>query len=85
MTAIFGSIHNGSDKDITVTGFTSSIEADMYQIHGVELNMSNVGELTPTVAALCALADTPSRLTGIAHLRVQQAYRSHARAGVQYQ
>lgn len=35
MTAIFGSIHNGSDKDITVTGFTSSIEADMYQIHEV--------------------------------------------------
>ncbi|HAT1310588.1 TPA: copper chaperone PCu(A)C [Corynebacterium striatum] len=35
MTAIFGSIHNGSDKDITVTGFASSIEADMYQIHEV--------------------------------------------------
>jgi 3-phosphoshikimate 1-carboxyvinyltransferase len=31
--------------------------------------MSAVGELTPTVAALCALAEGPSALSGIAHLR----------------
>lgn len=29
----------------------------------------DTSELAPTVAALCALADGPSRLTGIAHLR----------------
>ncbi len=29
----------------------------------------STGELAPVVAALCALASTPSRLTGIAHLR----------------
>jgi 3-phosphoshikimate 1-carboxyvinyltransferase len=28
-----------------------------------------VGELTPVMTALAALADSPSRLTGIAHLR----------------
>jgi 3-phosphoshikimate 1-carboxyvinyltransferase len=30
---------------------------------------ADTGELAPTLAALCALADGPSRLTGIAHLR----------------
>ncbi len=35
MTAIFGEIHNGSDKDIHVTGFTTSINAKMNQIHEV--------------------------------------------------
>jgi 3-phosphoshikimate 1-carboxyvinyltransferase len=37
------------------------------RIAGAEL--ADTSELAPTVAALCALADSPSRLTGIAHLR----------------
>ena len=36
---------------------------------GVELDLHDVGELTPVVAAMAALASTPSRLTGVAHLR----------------
>ena len=36
---------------------------------GIDLDMSDFGELAPTVAALAACATTPSRLTGIAHLR----------------
>lgn len=36
---------------------------------GIELNMADVGELVPTVAAVCAVAASPSRLTGVAHLR----------------
>lgn len=39
------------------------------ELRGVELDMSAIGELTPTVAAIAALATTPSVLTGIAHLR----------------
>lgn len=38
-------------------------------LKGIRMDMSDIGELTPTVAALCALAQTESRLTGIAHLR----------------
>ena len=48
-----------SDGALTVTGSG--------RIQGAEL--ADTGELAPTVAALCALADGPSRLTGIAHLR----------------
>lgn len=36
---------------------------------GIDIDLHDVGELTPTVAALAALADGPSRLRGIAHLR----------------
>jgi len=36
---------------------------------GVDLDLSEAGELAPTLAALAALASEPSRLTGIGHLR----------------
>ncbi|MFC9972445.1 3-phosphoshikimate 1-carboxyvinyltransferase [Spirillospora sp. NPDC127200] len=36
---------------------------------GLDADLHEVGELTPVLAALAALADGPSRLTGIAHLR----------------
>ncbi|MCG8916121.1 3-phosphoshikimate 1-carboxyvinyltransferase [Actinokineospora sp. PR83] len=39
------------------------------RLGGVDIDLHDVGELTPTVAALAALADGPSRLRGIAHLR----------------
>lgn len=38
-------------------------------VSGVDLDLSEAGELAPTVAAICAVASTPSRLRGIAHLR----------------
>lgn len=38
-------------------------------ITGITADLRDVGELTPTIAAVAALASTPSRLTGIAHLR----------------
>lgn len=38
-------------------------------VRGVTADLRAVGELTPTIAAVAALAETPSRLTGIAHLR----------------
>jgi 3-phosphoshikimate 1-carboxyvinyltransferase len=36
---------------------------------GVDVDLHDVGELTPTIAAVAALATTPSRLRGVAHLR----------------
>lgn len=38
-------------------------------ISGLQADLHDVGELTPTLAALCALANTPSHLYGVAHLR----------------
>ncbi|WP_068270460.1 3-phosphoshikimate 1-carboxyvinyltransferase [Aldersonia kunmingensis] len=39
------------------------------RLSGLDIDLRDVGELTPTVAALAALAESPSRLRGIAHLR----------------
>ncbi|MEU4700465.1 3-phosphoshikimate 1-carboxyvinyltransferase [Nonomuraea dietziae] len=39
------------------------------QIAGIDADLHEVGELTPTIAALAALASSPSTLRGIAHLR----------------
>jgi 3-phosphoshikimate 1-carboxyvinyltransferase len=49
-------------------------------IQGVDLDLHDVGELTPTVAALCALADSPSHLRGIAHIRGHETDRLTALA-----
>jgi 3-phosphoshikimate 1-carboxyvinyltransferase len=38
-------------------------------IPGVDLDLSAAGELAPAIVALTALADSPSRITGIGHLR----------------
>ncbi|MFI7675321.1 3-phosphoshikimate 1-carboxyvinyltransferase [Actinophytocola sp. NPDC049390] len=39
------------------------------QLQGIDVDLHDVGELTPTVAALAVLAHSPSVLRGIAHLR----------------
>lgn len=38
-------------------------------VRGIDADLSPAGEITPTIAALCALADGPSELKGIGHLR----------------
>lgn len=48
-------------ENLTVTGGS--------EITGIDVDLHDVGELTPVVAALCALATGPSTLRGIAHLR----------------
>jgi len=49
-------------------------------LHGVDLDLHDVGELTPAVAALCALADSPSYLRGVAHIRHHETDRLAALA-----
>jgi 3-phosphoshikimate 1-carboxyvinyltransferase len=45
------------------------------KIHGIDIDLHDVGELTPAIAALCALADSPSHLRGIGHLRLHETDR----------
>lgn len=49
-------------------------------ISGIDLDLHDAGELTPVVAALAALADSPSRLRGIGHLRGHETDRLAALA-----
>ena len=48
------------------------------EIRGINADLSEAGELTPTIAALATLASTPSKLSGIAHLRGHETDRLKA-------
>ena len=57
----------GNTSDLTVTSSD--------HIRGIDIDLHDVGELTPAIAALAALADSPSSLRGIAHLRLHETDR----------
>lgn len=44
-------------------------------VHGLEADLRDAPELALTLTALAVLADSPSRLSGIAHIRLQEADR----------
>src|SRR5262249_56885307 len=48
--------------------------------HGIPADLSDVPELASVLAELAALADSPSRLTGIGHIRQQETDRLAALA-----
>lgn len=50
------------------------------RLTGIDIDLHDVGELTPAVAALCALAGTPSHLRGIEHIRHHETDRLAALA-----
>ena len=50
------------------------------RLDGVDLDLHDVGELTPVLAALCALAEGPSHLRGIGHIRGHETDRLAALA-----
>jgi 3-phosphoshikimate 1-carboxyvinyltransferase len=49
-------------------------------IHGLDIDLHDVGELAPAVAALAALGDSPTRLRGVAHIRGHETDRLAALA-----
>ena len=57
----------GEDGGLKITGDGN--------VHGIDIDLKDVGELTPAIAALCALADSPSYLKGIGHLRLHETDR----------
>jgi 3-phosphoshikimate 1-carboxyvinyltransferase len=50
------------------------------EIHGIDIDLSIGGELTPVIAALAALADSPTVIRGVAHLRGHETDRLAALA-----
>ena len=50
------------------------------QIHGINIDLSIGGELTPVIAALAAIADSPTVISGVAHLRGHETDRLAALA-----
>ncbi|GAA1931115.1 3-phosphoshikimate 1-carboxyvinyltransferase [Nocardioides lentus] len=61
-----------TDEGLVVTGPDELV--------GLDVDLRDVGELTPVVAALCALASSPSVLRGVAHIRGHETDRITALA-----
>lgn len=49
-------------------------------VHGIDVDLHEAGELAPTIAALAVLADSPTRLRGIGHIRGHETDRLTALA-----
>jgi 3-phosphoshikimate 1-carboxyvinyltransferase len=61
------------DEGLTVVGPGDGLR-------GLDVDLHEAGELAPAIAALCALASTPSHLRGIAHIRGHETDRLAALA-----
>jgi 3-phosphoshikimate 1-carboxyvinyltransferase len=72
LLAAFGASVSLADGALTVRGTG--------RIMGVDLDLSTGGELAPTLVGLAALADGPSRIVGIGHLRGHETDRLAALA-----
>jgi 3-phosphoshikimate 1-carboxyvinyltransferase len=68
MGAVITREHGG----LTITGTGA--------IHGIDIDLSIGGELTPVIAALAAIADSPTVIRGVAHLRGHETDRLAALA-----
>ena len=67
----------GGKIDITNSGLKVTGTG---RINGIDLDLHDVGELTPSIAAVASLASGESTLRGIAHLRLHETDRLSALA-----
>ena len=72
LLALMGAHVTRVGNDVTFTGTGV--------INGIDVDLHDVGELSPVIAALCALANSPSQLRGIGHLRGHETDRLAALA-----
>ena len=74
LRTIFANMGATITRSASSTGSDLTITGDG-QIHGIDVDLHDVGELTPSIAALAVLADSPSSLRGIGHLRLHETDR----------
>ncbi|MDR0990056.1 MAG: hypothetical protein LBL92_01630, partial [Propionibacteriaceae bacterium] len=62
----------GGHFELTEAGLTVTGDG---QLHGLEVDLRATSELTPVVAALAVLADSPTTIRGVAHIRGHETNR----------
>ncbi len=67
LLAAMGATYEHGPDGLTVTGTG--------RVNGIVADLRDCPEATPVLAALAAVADGPSRLSGVAHLRLQETDR----------
>lgn len=69
-------ILDGLGADVRLSGDVLTAYAQGRRIHGLgRFDMSAAGEIAPSIAALATLADSPTELVGIGHLRGHETNR----------
>lgn len=68
----------GADVSYNKSAKILKVSFDKKDIKGVNLDLSDAGEITPTVVALCALSKDESIITGVGHLRGHETDRLQA-------
>jgi 3-phosphoshikimate 1-carboxyvinyltransferase len=73
---------DGDRLTVTARGIRGGGQGGLHGggIHGVTVDLSTGGELVPNLVALAALADSPSTITGIGHIRHHETDRLAALA-----
>ncbi|AKT52697.1 3-phosphoshikimate 1-carboxyvinyltransferase [Arsenicicoccus sp. oral taxon 190] len=66
----------GADVELDRDGLTVTGRA----LHGIDVDLHDASELTPVVAAVAALADSPTRIRGVGHIRHHETDRIAALA-----
>jgi 3-phosphoshikimate 1-carboxyvinyltransferase len=79
LLAKFGMTVSYAKTSVTVDGGVGWLHGGTFA--GVSLDLSHGGELAPTLVTLAALATSPSRFTGIGHLRGHETDRLGALVG----
>lgn len=46
--------------------------------HGIDVNLADIGDMTPAIAAMCLAADGPSRIRGVGYIRGHETDRLRA-------
>ena len=67
----------GAKVELNASGLTITGSG---KIDGIDIDLGDVGELTPSIAAVASLATAPSTLRGISHLRLHETDRLSALA-----
>jgi 3-phosphoshikimate 1-carboxyvinyltransferase len=67
-------------EGLTVAGSASSGAPGAGEVNGIDVDLHDASELTPVVAAIAALADSPSVIRGVAHIRGHETDRLAALA-----
>ena len=75
---LWGARITRSDDGLTIDGGAGVVGG--VTLPGIDLDLSEGGELAPALVAVAALADGPSRITGIGHLRGHETDRLAALA-----
>jgi len=59
----------------TQTSATSLVVSSNGALHGIEINMADMSDLVPTLAAVAIFADSPTRISGVGFIRHKESDR----------